>query len=404
MRPGTVILLLCIAAPLMAATESARQSQVAAASANAIDAIQKDIESQTLTPTLTVGGFLGQTHRESALRQLLAKLAPVGGARWLDSETCQVRLQIDGARVADLLISIAKANPKNTPIDAQSLQPMLRSLRQRSFEATSTSMAASSINTLAPSGGAPAWRDVSSDRRRQALVQARRNAIDHVIETLSPIELNDGSTIGQQMSSNPTLRKRLLTYLQTAPITRVDFEDNLQVRVRLRPSWEELAQTIYSARSGKSSGELNVEDFANIQHLRERISQRLHETTGTATAIQSGSLPEPAVVIPQQPPSWTDDQIETIGHGFVVGSQLKSSRAAEHDAKLKLRSRLEALHLNDAQSVLDAARRDPRVSDAINEVLEQARPYKSNYNADGSVTIYEILDLRDFWQAISQAQ
>jgi hypothetical protein len=393
----TLILLIALGLPMLAWAGNARQSQIDAATANAVDALQREIGNQPLASGQTVKEFLAQTNSESALRQLLARAGPVGGPRWLDAQTCQVRLQIDGSQIADLLISIAQAHPKATPIDAQPL----RDLRQRSFEATSTSTAANSINTLAPAAGEPAWRDVSPDQRRQALIQARQNAIEHVVDTLNPIELSQGRTIGQEIASNPVLRQRLQAYLQTAPITRVDFQDNLQVRVQLRPSWQELAQTIYSAWIGKPSGDLDVADFANIQSLRDRISQRLRETAGTAAVVQSGAQPMPAVAIPQQPPAWVDDQIETIGHGFVPGSQLKSSRAAEHDAKLKMRSRLEAMRLDGSQTILDAARRNPHVADAINQALEQARPYKSDYNADGSVTIHEILDLRDFWQAIT---
>lgn len=401
MRPGRMsILLLCLAAPLIADDDAARQAQVSAATNNALDAIQNEIESQPVTSQRTIKDVLLQTHSEDTLRQFLAKLAPVGGARWLDDQTCQVRIEADGAQIADLLNSIAQAHADAGSLDGR----MMEDLRNHRFEATSTSAAANTINSLAPAAGTPGWRDVSPSQRRQALIQARQNAAEHVLEMLRPIQLADGNTIAQAMTTQPELRTRLLAYLQTVPVTSVDFGDNLQVTIQLRPSWQELAQIIYVHTSGKSSSQLNTEDYANLQQLRDRISKRLTEASGTATVVQSSTAPELVVSIPQQPPAWVDDQLEVTGHGLVPGSQLKSSRAAEHEAKLKLRSRLEKLHLDGSRTVLDAASADPHVVDAINQTLDQARPYKSEFNSDGSVTIHEILDLHDFWQALTGTQ
>jgi hypothetical protein len=408
MRPNPAsILLLCLCVPVWGATDAARRAQVATATTNAVDAIDHEIGSQPLGSGGTLKDFLQRINSDAALRELLSQSQPVGGPRWLDDQTCQVRIEVEGDKIADWLIAQAKSHPQNSPIDPAALDTMLSDLRTHRFEATSTSAASETVNTLAPASSASSWQNISADQRRQVLLAARQNAAEHALEILGPIEVAEGRTVAEAMTSKPALREQLLGYLRTAPITSVDFQDDLQVHVQLGPSRQELAQTIYTGAIGKTSADLDADDFRGIQALHERITQRLGEVAGSASASSlentaAGTVP--ASLIPADPPAWVDHQIDVSGRGFVPGSQLRSAHAAEHDAILNLRTRLGALHLDDSHTVLDAAARDPHVADAINQTLEQARPYKSEFNSDGSVTIHEILDLHDFWQALSGSQ
>jgi hypothetical protein len=405
MRPRySIILLLCLGAPLAAATDAARHAQEASATANAIDAIDREIANQPLGSNSTIKDFLQRTHSDAALRDWLGKSQPVGGPRWLDDQTCQVRIEVDGDKLADWLASLAKNHPDSSVADADSFTHALDDLRTHQFETTSTSAASDTINTLTPSNAAPNWQSISADQRREVLSAARQNAAEHLLTTLSPIEVSEGRTVSDVISSRPELRQQLLAYLRTAPITNVDFQDNLQAQVQLGPSRQELAEIIYTSAVGKTSAQMDAEDFRNLQSLHERITQRVGEITGTASVTASGNTapaPRRSEAAGSLPPAWVDQQLDAIGHGFVPGSQLRSAHAAEHDAVLKLRTLLGALHLDDSHTVLDAAAHDPHVADAINQTLEQARPYKSEFNADGSVTTHEILDLHDFWQALS---
>lgn len=163
---------------------------------------------------------------------------------------------------------------------------------------------------------------------------------------------------------------------------------------------------IYTAAAGKHSSDLNTGDFDRMETLRDRIADRINNVDGSATVSddQAAGMSSPMVALPQQPPAWVDQQLDVAGHGFVAGNQLRSAHAAEHDAAMKLRTRLEALRIDENHTIDDAVRSDPRVVDAINQAIEEARPYKSEFNADGSVTTHEILDLHDFWQALTGGQ
>jgi hypothetical protein len=396
-----------MAGSALAATDAARQAQVTAATANAVDALDQEISNQPWGSQHTLRDFLQQNHGDPALRDWLKGLAPLGGPRWLDDQTCQVRLEADGDKIADELVSIARQHPGAT--DAGSLDQAFADLRQRRFEATSTSAAADTVNNLSPTTPGTTWDKMNAGQRRQVLINARQSAANRVLLALSPLEISDGQSVGQALQNDPNLRTELFNYLQTAPVTSVDFQNNLQVQIELRPSHEELAQIIYAAVNHKKAADFSSEDFRKLSDFRARIALHINSVTGSASAAEeyNSAAPLPAsavVVIPQQPPAWVDDQMDVIGHGFVPGSQLKSIHAAEHDARINLRTRLQALHLDDSHTIMDAATHDPHVSDAINQALEQARPYKSDFNADGSVTTHEILDLHDFWQALAGAQ
>lgn len=400
MRAKITPIFLLLFGPAWVLGADARQNQVAAAHANALDAIRQQIEAQPMGPNQTIRDLLDQTHSQDQLAQLLQRSPEIGGARWLDSQTCQVRVRVDGAQVADLLQSILASQSGNRPA-VQSFQPWLDDLRQHSFEATSTSAAASSINSLTPIQGGPSWSGVASDARRDALISARQDAINHALQMLGPVELSAGVTVADQMKEpNSPVRRKLLAYLQTAPIVSVRFDNNLQVQVQLRPSWQETADTIYSAWKGKSSNQLTAEDFRALKELHDQIARRMTHVIGTAVADKTAPHAELAWQLPAQPPAWVDDQLDVVGQGFAVGSQLKSARAAEHDAKVKLGAELGALYLDPTHTVLDAARKDPHIAEAINQSLDEARPYKSEYDSDGSATIHVILNLRDFWQAL----
>ena len=63
----------------------------------------------------------------------------IGGPRWLDDQTCQVRLEISGTRVAAALVQIANVNATKTPIAPDLLAGRLKEWDNRTFSATATS-------------------------------------------------------------------------------------------------------------------------------------------------------------------------------------------------------------------------------------------------------------------------
>ena len=137
----------------------------------------------------------------------------------------------------------------------------------------------------------------------------------------------------------------------------------------------------------------------------EKFSHLPSVDTGTATA--SASAPTSAVsmiVLPNRPPSWTEQQLMAEGIADATGSKLKTARVAESEAVKALRTTVYALALTSTMTVGDAVKKSPAISRAVEHCLGEARPYKVDYRADGSVSVKSSMNPRELWAGIAQAQ
>ena len=57
-------------------------------------------------------------------------------------------------------------------------------------------------------------------------------------------------------------------------------------------------------------------------------------------------------------------------------------------------AQVEGMPLDGGTTVGEAGKRDPRIADAVARGVSRARVYKSDYHADGTVTVYVSLELR----------
>lgn len=76
---------------------------------------------------------------------------------------------------------------------------------------------------------------------------------------------------------------------------------------------------------------------------------------------------------------------------------MKCARAAELVAGVKIRAQVEELVLSDGVTVGGAAKRDPRVAEALDRAMGRAKVFKADYKEDGSVTVSVALDMRELW-------
>src|SRR5204862_7590703 len=139
-----------------------------------------------------------------------------GGPRWIDDQTCQVRLEISGQRVAQALISIAQSNPKKSPIAPELLTGRLRDWNERTFSATGTSTGAAAIEMVRPTDESPAWSRVSDQARQDAITAAKQDAVHKVIESIKPIELVKDALNDAQ------IQRELERWLASPPVTEVE--------------------------------------------------------------------------------------------------------------------------------------------------------------------------------------
>jgi hypothetical protein len=158
------------------------RDQVAAATGRALEGLRTQIAAESIAPGVTVQDLLDKTNGTKKLMQTLRRAQQIGGPRWLDSETCQVRLEIGGKAIASALYVIA-ATDNRTPIDPQRLQVRLRDWDKRTFSATGTSTGANAVQQA-----------IADQVHKQAVCDAQKDAINQVLQTIRPIQLNKNKT------------------------------------------------------------------------------------------------------------------------------------------------------------------------------------------------------------------
>src|SRR5689334_13538909 len=105
-------------------SDASDRAQIAAASGNAIESLRQDLEGRSIDPgssDLTIGEFLNRTDGRERFAKTLRRAEQIGGPRWVDDQTCQVTLEIEGARVVQTLSEIAASAGDRTPMPADVL-------------------------------------------------------------------------------------------------------------------------------------------------------------------------------------------------------------------------------------------------------------------------------------------
>jgi hypothetical protein len=252
---------------------------------------------------------------------------------------------------------------------------------------------------------AAAWGRVSDEARRTAVAAAKDNAINHAIESVRDVMLPNGKTAGDALKDD-AVREKLTQWLATRPVTQVEFRDDLSVGVQLAAPPAEFFEAFRDAlRAGEP-------DAAAWDNVRADFERRLAAPSGTAAvgagagaapgaaAVAPGAPAKGALQLPSLPPPWTNQVIEAEGAATAGGSKLKCARLAEAEAAKSFLAQVEALPLNDAQTLGQAAARDPRVGDAVNRAVAKGRTYKVEYDADGGARVWVQLDLRHVWNEL----
>ncbi|MDQ3441346.1 MAG: hypothetical protein M3478_13455, partial [Planctomycetota bacterium] len=226
------ILLLLLAADVFAQADRAARDQERAATEAAVRGLKEVAGKETLAPGVTVATLVERTKGHDRLFKELSRAEKIGGTRWVDEKTCQVRLEISGARVAQALVSVAAAQPKKSPIAADVLAVKLKDWGARTFSATGSSTGAAEIEHARPGGESAAWASVSDEARRTAVAAAKDNAVNQALDSVRDVLLPNGKTAGDALK-DPAVRDKLHQWLATRPVTQVEFRDDLNVGVEL---------------------------------------------------------------------------------------------------------------------------------------------------------------------------
>jgi hypothetical protein len=379
------------------------RTMVAAATANAVDALRDDVASARIDSRVTVADFLRDTNGNDELLKTLERAEQIGGARFSsDGGACEIQLQISGDRVARALVSIAASHPNKSPIPADVMGRMLIGWQNRDFTDVGSSISGAKVQFVRPpSTPDDAWGDVSDEARKQAVDAARDDAVHKEINAIRSIPLAAGRTIGDELSVAP-FNDTIASWLASRPVRRVRFQPDHEVELTLSTPPSEFCDEVLAAAK---DAYLPLPDPVGEAALREKFSYLPAVSKGLAAA--SAAAPTTALFaidLPSQPPSWTEQPLMAEGTSAARGSKLKTARIAESASIDALRTTIFTLPLNNTLTIGDAVKKSPVIARAVDRCLDRARPYKVDYRADGSVSVKSSLNPRDLWAEISDQQ
>lgn len=379
--------------------------ELTAAKKDALDSLRRDILSVHLAPELTVRQFIERTDGSVVLQGLISNAEQRGGTRWRSEQTCEVRLEVSGADLADVLQKLALERRERLTglnIRPSTIQRGLSDLRDREFSSLGRSTGGANLQEIQPPAGSNAWESVSADDRRQAVLAAKCNAVARVIESLRAVDLGDGKRMDEALEA-PEVDKDLRQWVAGRPVVGCEFQDDLQVRVTLSAAAEEFWPVIRSALARHHFGPPEG-DAEAWQQLRAAVLAAMAPASGRGAATTPGAEPvlPAAAELPHDPPAWVSDQIRV--EATVQGSGLRAARAAETNAISKMREQLDALSFDKDITLGQAAKANARVEHAVASVIRRAPTTKVDYAERGVVKVRVALDLDQLWRELDAAR
>jgi hypothetical protein len=390
---------------------ASRASRVAAATASATDALTDQLAAQRITANLSVGDFLERTSSYDQFHDAIRSRAhQIGGPRWLDEQTCQVKLEIDGDDVSRSLVKIAAENANRSPMPAQVLASRLRDWKSRSFSSTGASTSYDTAARMRPLSGRAAWEGVGEENRGAAIAAAKLNAAHRLLDSVQSVEIAPGTTLERALA-NPTVNDRVTSWLATRPITGVGFRPDLLVTVRIAAAGDDLFD-VFAEAADAAGIQLPADETARAR-LRAEFDRRFASTDalggayvtefGEAAAPRAPAAPEP-VALPAQPPEWVRGQLDGEGGAASGTSRLRAQQTAQIRALAALRTKIGQLPLNDELTIDQAMKLDPRIAQAVENALVRARVYKVDFREDGSVRARLSMEAADLWDELTSSR
>lgn len=386
-------------APVVQRDRAGVADTVQAATSRAVSGLYEQVGQMPLTPRLTVAAVLKDLELEEEFTRVLARADQLGAPRWIDEHTCQVQLQIPVSRVTYGLRQLAAAYPKSFPVTPVQIELAARNWPRQVFIATGTSASTQALVELRPPMS-PRWAVVSEAERRRALTAASADASQRAIQSVSTVRLADQRTVGQTMQI-PEVRQAVYGWLSTRPVTRVDFQEDLEVEVALGVDERDFFSVYRSAVTRHEDLPLPKEP-EQWQRIERDFSSQFRTPVGRSSIEQTAPV-RPASVLPSRPPEWVSERVDIEGAAADAGGKLRTRGAAEADAMSRLQSRVESLMLDDRLTVGDAVKFDPRLAEALRRAARAGRIYKTQYNSDGSATVSLSADLGAVWEELRRA-
>lgn len=357
-----------------------RDRQVDAARIAAQARIVEMIADEPLGRGITVGSYLDRMDARRRLWQTVSAAQQVGGVRWIDDGTCQVRVEVPAMEVAQLVLDTALTAPNKSPLSYDQLEQKLAQWARRSFSATAGSLSPERAMMVAPPAGQAAWAGVDAAQRRALIDSARMNASRRLVDSFAVEPAIDDAA-----------RAQLVEWASSQPVTSVQFRDSRAVDVTIAYNSSELVNAIKEFVPGFS------------QDAAEVLSTTAAPTITGSSVEEARTTARKVVVIPAAPPAWVDTLIDVSADATFKSSALKTARLADDAAQKALLESVYALALNDGTILGDRAAEDAAVAQAIERAVSASRVSKVSYRADGSVTVRLALPGKTVWHELSTA-
>jgi hypothetical protein len=375
------------------AEDDPRAHQVQAATVNARTRLKEQIRQTPINRNLSVGDVIDRTRSDDQLTKTVDAAQPVGGPRWTDDDqTCQVRVDLPGHAVADLLSAIQKDHPSEVALKSDDLKRALAVFARREFASVGTAVAAARANQVRC--GVGEWTKVPDAERRRAVAEAHGKAIAQVLDSVGPIPLTPDQTIADALKK-PAVRDRLTSWLKEQPVTRIEAREGLEVSVTIFAAPKALSGRIKSFVRDAAPNQKGV-DWDSVRAAIEAVPPGF---SGTATAVLP-VVPRTnlaTTTLPPQPTEMLNDALQAEATAPKGSSPLQTGRTAEAAAIAKVRAQFLALHVTDTQTLGQAVAADPAMNDAVDRAMRRAKTFHETYNADGSVTVQVQLDPQAAW-------
>jgi hypothetical protein len=370
----------------LAAGQSAPSAEVQAAILSARAELRGQILAASIVPGMSVKSV---TDRDPAfsIDDIVDTAEQVGQPRWVEDRIVQVRLQVPASKIVDRL-GTGPADRRDPRLTPAQLDRLGKDWRNRSFQATGQAIPVSRIESLVAQAQPAAWVGVPQAERANAASRAHASAAGTVVSAASNIRVGPSETIDQSFKTDA--RDKLSIWAMALPATRVVLRDDRQVEVALYVDRDGLEQQLMAV---VNDGTLSSSE--KVESLKAGIAQVPSIIVGRAAVQVPQNIAASAPFVLKGVPDWASDPLVAEGASARTTSRLQTARQAERNAQAALRESIIKLKLNDDLTVGQAASSDPRVTAAVDRVVDRARVYQVDYHADGSATVRVSVDAND---------
>lgn len=253
LRTHAIVLVVCVGLSVCAMGQTGPTTRET--KEQAIEDARQRLKQEILTTEIgdgqTVGALLREKGMEQELDRQLAEAKPVGGARWLDERSCQVRMELPGERVAEIIAKASAGRPDERQTATQTMSRMTFVSVGRAGHSDGKPRAG--IDRQLVPQQPPEWvnQAVSAEAWSRsgaspllAAQAAETEARGVLAQRVGTLMLAYSTTLQQAGEIDPAIGEATARALKNARVRRTDYgadgSAKVRVEMNLRGLWDEL--------------------------------------------------------------------------------------------------------------------------------------------------------------------